>query len=177
MRITTITTVRWTCGGYVLLVTVWNTERRREAPVVLSAWSRVPAAARRGAVSVRAVWKVLAAMTLQRRTPLRAKPRSKGNRAEREVIDILKAHGWTGAYRNFMSGGYGGADILNGPAGCSIEVKRQERCSIWSWLEQCEQAAKPTDIPLVVFRRSRSQWYACLPLEELLPLLRMRESA
>lgn len=112
---------------------------------------------------------------LIRRQALRAKPRSKGSRAEREVIEILKAHGWTGAYRNFMSGGYGGADILNGPAGVSIEVKHQERCSIWSWIEQCEQAAKPTDIPAVVFRRNRSRWYACVPLEELLPLLALRE--
>ena len=112
---------------------------------------------------------------LERKTPLRAKPRSKGSRAEREIIDILKAYGWPAAYRNFMSGGYGGADILNGPAGCSIEVKHQERCSIWAWLEQCEQAAKPTDIPLVAFRRNRSRWYACVPLEELLPLLALRE--
>lgn len=114
-------------------------------------------------------------MSLQRRTPLRAKPKSKGNRAEREVIDLLHAHGWTDARRNFASGGYGGADIIGGPEDTSIEVKRQERCSIWSWLDQCEAAAKPTDLPIVAFRRSRSQWYACVPLEELLALLQSRE--
>jgi hypothetical protein len=116
-------------------------------------------------------------MSLERRKPLRAKPRGKGNGGEREVIDILKAHGWTGARRNFQSGGQGGGDITGGPGDVNIEVKRQERCSIWAWIEQSEGDARPTDVPLVVFRRNRSNWYACLPLEELLPLLALRERA
>lgn len=121
------------------------------------------------------------AVSLQRRTPLRAqkrlvtKPKGKGNGGEREVIDILKAHGWHGARRNFASGGYGGADVINGPEGCSIEVKRCERAEIWKWLAQCEEAARPTDIPMVVFRRNNSTWQAVVPLEELLPLLALRE--
>ena len=115
------------------------------------------------------------AVTLERRTPLRAKPRSKGNRAEREVIDILKAHGWTGARRNFQSGGQGGGDVIGGPEGCNVEVKHREACRIWDWIAQSEADARPTELPLVVFRRNRSGWYACLPLEELLPLLAMRE--
>lgn len=112
---------------------------------------------------------------LERRTPLRAKPRSKGNRAELEVITILKAHGWTGARRNWQSGGQGGGDIIGGPEGCNVEVKHQEACRIWEWIAQSAGDARPTDIPLVVFRRNRSGWYACLPLEELLPLLMLRE--
>lgn len=113
--------------------------------------------------------------TLQRRTPLRAQPRGKGNRGEREVIDLLHRFGWKGARRNFMSGGYGGADIVNGPAGVSIEVKYQERTTIWEYIAQCEDAAAPTDVPLVAFRRNRSRWYACLPLEDVLDLLRLRD--
>ena len=115
-------------------------------------------------------------MTLQRRTPLRAKPRSKGNRAEREIIDILHARGWTGAYRNFQSGGQGGGDVIGGPVGVHIEVKHQERCTIWEWIAQAEGDARPTDIPAVVFRRNRCGWYACVPLDELLALLQLRES-
>lgn len=114
-------------------------------------------------------------MTLERRTPLRAKPRSKGNRAEREIIDILRAHGWTGARRNFQSGGQGGGDIIGGPEDCNVEVKHQERCTIWDWLAQSEADARPTQTPLVFFRRNRSGWYACLPLEDLLELLKLRQ--
>lgn len=106
---------------------------------------------------------------------LRAKPRSKGNRAELAVIEILKAHGWLGARRNWQSGGQGGGDIVGGPADCSIEIKHHEAVRIWDWIAQCEAAARPTETPVVVFRRNRSGWYACLPLDELLPLLQLRE--
>lgn len=108
---------------------------------------------------------------LQRTTPLKAHPRSKGNRAEREVIDTLRQHGWSTARRNFQSGGQGGGDIIEGPPGFSIEIKHQERCSIWAWIEQCEEAAAPTETPLVVFRRNRSRWYAVIPLDDLLPMI------
>ena len=116
-------------------------------------------------------------MSLERRTPLRAKPRSKGNRAEREVIDLLRAHGWTGARRNWQSGGQGGGDVIGGPGDCSIEVKHHEAARIWEWLAQCENDARPTDIPLLFFRRNRCGWYVALPADELLALLRLRETA
>jgi hypothetical protein len=114
---------------------------------------------------------------LERRKPLRAQPRSKGNRAEREVIDMLKARGWTGAYRNFQSGGQGGGDVIGGPPDVHIEVKHRERCSIWEWIQQAEDESRPTDLPVVIFRRNRCDWYACLPADELLALLQLREAA
>ena len=111
------------------------------------------------------------------RKPLRAQPRSKGNRAEREIIDLLHAHGWTGARRNFQSGGQGGGDIIGGPGDVHVEVKHRERCSIWDWIDQAHSEARPTDLPLVAFRRNRSAWMACVPLDELLELLKLRETA
>ena len=105
-------------------------------------------------------------MTLTRHKPLRAKPRSKGARGERAVIDILKAHGWTGAYRNQGSGAFGGGDIIGGPAGVNLEVKHHERCDIWAWLRQCEGDARPTDIPVVVCRANGMAWWAVLPEDE-----------
>jgi hypothetical protein len=116
-------------------------------------------------------------VTLKRNKPLRAQPRGKGNRFEREVVDALRAMGWTSARRNWQSGGQGGGDIIGGPADVSIECKHAEACRIWDWLEQCEADARPTDIPLLVFRRNRSNTYACLPLDELLALLKLREEA
>ncbi len=116
-------------------------------------------------------------MTISRRKPLRAQPRAKGNRAEREVIDTLRANGWPHAYRNFQSGGQGGGDVLAGPADCHLEVKHRERAAIWEWIAQAEAERRPTDTPVVVFRRNRSGWYAAVPLEDLLELLHMRETA
>jgi len=101
--------------------------------------------------------------------------RSKGGAAEREVVELLKAHGWLEARRNFRSGADGGADITGGPADTSWEIKRQERVCIWEWLQQAAEAARPTDTPIVAFRRNRSEWLAVLPLEDLLSLLELRE--
>ena len=114
---------------------------------------------------------------LSRKKPLRAQPRGKGNRFEREVVDLLRAHGWISARRNWQSGGQGGGDIIGGPADVSIECKHAEAARLWDWLAQCEADARPTDIPLLVFRRNRSITYACLPLDELLALLKLREGA
>jgi hypothetical protein len=113
---------------------------------------------------------------LERKKPLRAQPRSKGNRAEREVIDMLKARGWTGAYRNFQSGGQGGGDVIGGPPDVHIEVKHRERAAIYEWLAQAESECRPTDLPVVFFRRNKCGWYAVLEADELLALLKLREA-
>lgn len=105
-------------------------------------------------------------MTLTRRKPLRAQPRSKGNRAERAVIDLLRAYGWTHARRNLQSGGQGGGDWVEGPADVSGEIKHCERADIWKWIRQCEAAARPTEIPLVVCRCNGMDWWAVLPRDE-----------
>ena len=107
--------------------------------------------------------------TIQRKTPLGRKPKARGNRAELEIVNILKAHGHP-AYRNFGSGGYGGGDIV-GLDGFSVEVKMVEALNIWKALAQSEAAASPTQTPAVFFRRNRSQWFAALPLEDLLGLI------
>lgn len=113
---------------------------------------------------------------LVRRTPLRAQPRAKGNRFERTVIDMLKVRGWVGAYRNFQSGGQGGGDVIGGPTGVHLEAKHRERAAIWDWIAQAEGDARPTDIPVVVFKRNGSEVYAALPFDELLALLQLREA-
>jgi hypothetical protein len=96
--------------------------------------------------------------------------RTKGGSAEREVVAILHAHGFYRARRNFQSGGQGGGDITGVP-GVHLEVKRQERVCIWDWIAQAEHDARPTDVAAVVFRRSRSGWYAVVGFEDLLGLL------
>lgn len=108
--------------------------------------------------------------TLTRKTPLGRKPKARGNRGELEVVNILKAHGYP-AYRNFASGGYGGSDVIGLP-GFAVEVKMVEKLNVWAALAQCEAAASPTETPLLTFRRNRSRWYACVPLEDLLGLVK-----
>lgn len=102
--------------------------------------------------------------------------RTKGAAAEREAINILKAHGWVHAERS--SNGrvqFARGDVIGGPAGCHIEIKRAEKLSVPAALDQAMRDAPPTDVPIIVHRPSRHVWMATLPLEELLPLLRLRE--
>ena len=110
------------------------------------------------------------------RTPLQRKPmtskgsRTKGGVGEREVVALLQEAGFKDARRNFMSGGQGGGDIIGVPD-VHIEVKRQETVKIWDWIGQAEEDCRQTDMPVVAFRRSRSNWYGVLPLEDLIGLL------
>jgi Holliday junction resolvase len=102
--------------------------------------------------------------------------RAKGARGEREIIALLRAHGWPDAKRT--SDGqrqHGRGDIANGPLGVHIESKRQETTSIWAWAAQAAAEAPPGCTPVVAFRRSRSTWMACIPLEALLDLLATKE--
>lgn len=102
--------------------------------------------------------------------------RRKGAAGELEVVKILRAHGWGFAERTSRGVAQKGrCDIANGPAGCAIEVKRQERLSVPAALDQLSRDAGPHDIPILVHRPSRHAWMATIPLEELLPLLRLKE--
>jgi Holliday junction resolvase len=112
--------------------------------------------------------------------------RDKGAAGELEVVHILQDHGWKRARRTHDGREQSlRGDIANGPEGIHLEIKRAERCSIWDWWEQAnldsvglvphEESNFKT--PVVAFRRSRSPWLALIELDELLPLLKLRESS
>lgn len=101
-----------------------------------------------------------------------AMQRRKGAVAELEIVRLLKDRGLK-AQRTAplqAAGGVNDADVL-GVEGHHIEVKRQERVCIDAWCAQAELAAKPTDTPCVVWRRSRQPWRVALPLEDFLDLV------
>ncbi len=105
-----------------------------------------------------------------------ASQRTKGAVAEREVIHILHAHGWGFAERTSNGRAqHGRNDIAHGPEGCAIEVKRQEKLNVPAALDQLVRDSDPRDTPILVHRPSRHPWYATLPLEDLLPLLALKE--
>lgn len=102
--------------------------------------------------------------------------RDKGARGEREVIQLLKDHGWPLARRS--SDGRAQAergDIVRGPAGFHLEVKRRERISIVEWSRQAERDAHPTDRPAVIWRASREPWRVSMLLDDWTPLARIYE--
>ncbi|MDQ6607748.1 MAG: hypothetical protein M3Z06_14530 [Actinomycetota bacterium] len=105
-----------------------------------------------------------------------ASQRRKGARGELEVLALLHAAGWPRAHRNFGSGSRGGADLVRGPAGVLLEVKRHGgRLDLPAALRQAQAACGPHDLPVVAHRRDGEPWWATLPLDELLALLWLRE--
>ena len=102
--------------------------------------------------------------------------RTKGAAAEREIVQLLRFHGWPHAERT--SNGRAQVtkgDIARGPAGCHIEIKRHERLNVPQAFDQVLADAVAHDLPVLVHRPSRHVWMATLPLEDLLPLLALRE--
>jgi len=97
--------------------------------------------------------------------------RDKGARGEREVAELFRAHGFD-CDRVPNSGGLRLRGDLYGDLPVHVEVKRQNTARPWLWLAQAEAEAPPDTVAVVAFRRDRSDWYAMLPLEELVRLLR-----
>lgn len=107
-----------------------------------------------------------------------ARERNKGARGELEIVHILHAHGWKNARRTHDGREQKArGDIANGPEGVHLEVKRQEKLNVPKAVAQAAADANPLLIPVVVHRPSRAEWMATLPLDELLPLLKLREQA
>ena len=75
------------------------------------------------------------------------------------------------------SSGATGEDLLLSPAAqarypFAIEVKNQEKINIWESYEQARAHAKNTKrMPLLVFRRNRSELMVSLCLEDFLKLI------
>lgn len=110
--------------------------------------------------------------------------RQKGVDAEREVAAVWKAHGLE--VRNLEQSGdhlvvFPAVDVVDASDGeyshalpggiIHSEVKRQERLKLPEWLRQAADEAPAGAIPVVSFRQSRGEWYACLPLSDLAELV------
>lgn len=105
-----------------------------------------------------------------------ARERTKGASFERDVAGALRDHGWPHARRTSDGRGQTGrGDIAGGPRGVHIECKRQERLNVPAALDQVIRDADPLDIPVLVHRPSRHVVMATLPLDDLLPLLALKE--
>lgn len=102
--------------------------------------------------------------------------RTKGKTGELEIVHLVQDAGWKQARRTHDGREQAlRGDIANGPADVHLEVKRTEHCTVWPWWEQAERDRAATDMPVVVFRRSRSPWLALVEFDELLALLKLRE--
>ena len=98
--------------------------------------------------------------------------KEKGKRGEREVARILRDHGYDSHRTAQYCGNTGDAADVVGLDGFHIEVKRCETTKIWEWIAQAERDHPEDTIPVVVFRRSRSDWQVCISLEKFIEILK-----
>lgn len=99
-----------------------------------------------------------------------SKSTRKGANGEREVMAILREHGYPVERGGTQS--YGQRPDLYGVDGIHLEIKRSETTKIWEWMAQSQRdAARFKDgWPTVIFRRSRSGWLICMQLSDWLDL-------
>jgi len=92
------------------------------------------------------------------------KERQKGLRGQQEVQRILRGAGF-----DLRTLGAQGDSLAFSAFGTMfhVEVKRQERLRLWDWLAQAQAESMNGAVPIVCFRKSRGEWYACLPLADL----------
>lgn len=104
-----------------------------------------------------------------------AKSAHKGASGEREVMAILREHGYPVERGGTQS--YGQRPDLYGLDGVHLEIKRSERAQIWDWMAQSQKDAQKfgDGVPSVIFRRSRSKWMICMELLDWLEIYRRHE--
>jgi len=93
--------------------------------------------------------------------------RRKGLRGQQEVQRLVKAAGLT--IRRLTHSGDALVDASRGHR-LHIETKRQERPRPGEWIRQAQEEAPRGVMPVVAWRQSRGEWYAILPLKDLLRL-------
>ena len=97
--------------------------------------------------------------------------KQKGNRAERELLEILRPWGAERHDQRYI-GGKGNPDIGAVIAGhpCHVEVKRVERLNVHAAYQQAQRDAENA-VPMVCHRRSREPWLVTMELGDLLTMI------
>lgn len=96
--------------------------------------------------------------------------RTKGASYERTIAAEISD--WLGVdcKRKLGAARDGGDDIQVGQF--RIECKRHETTKVWEWYEQAKANADVGEIPVVVFRRSRSESMALVSFSDFMRLMR-----
>lgn len=97
--------------------------------------------------------------------------REKGKRGEREVANLLKAHGYDGRRGQQYCGVTGEADVIGLP-GIHIEVKRTEAFHLWDAMKQSAFDAREGEIPTVWHRKNGSAWIVAMSAEDFMEIYR-----
>ncbi len=109
--------------------------------------------------------------------------RAKGKRAELQLVKLLAPY-WPECGRNLDQFAKDKRDFVE-VADLHVQCKHVEALNIWKALDQTITETTDNRLPVLAFRRnwdrsslpSRSSWFGAMELDELLTLLKLRESA
>lgn len=101
--------------------------------------------------------------------------KDKGARGEREFSSFLRDYGYE-AIRGCQNAGRDASgqeapDIIHNVPGVHFEVKRTEKLRIQAAIDQAHKDANGK-IPIVAWRQNNWPWYAILPMDDLMEILR-----
>ena len=101
--------------------------------------------------------------------------RDKGARFERRIAKMLREYGYEAERGQQHAGGKDSPDVKHNMPRIHIEAKDVEKLNIWSALEQSKRDAGEDEIPVVMFKRNRTQVYVAMPFEEFMDLFQAWE--
>lgn len=93
-----------------------------------------------------------------------AASRRKGAKGELEFIQRHLLRFWPFARRNIDQFSVDKRDCVE-TGRLHWQIKRTERLELWAAIKQAEDEAAEGMVPLVAFRRNRSEWYVIAPAE------------
>lgn len=103
--------------------------------------------------------------------------KDKGARFERILAKKLREYGYEAERGCQHSGGKDSPDVKTNMTGIHIEAKNVEKLNIWGALEQSARDAGEGEIPVVMFKRNRTDVYVAMPLEDFVTMHKAWENA
>lgn len=100
--------------------------------------------------------------------------KQKGNRGERELVNLFKEIGlWAERSQQYCGRSGDAADVIcRETPNIHWESKFTERLNLYGALDQAESDAKSGRIPVVAHRKTRKNWVAILDLKQFLEILK-----
>ena len=96
--------------------------------------------------------------------------REKGKRGERQVVDLLKKHGFEAHRGQQFKGTKDSPDVIHNMTGFCIEVKLREKFNLYEALEKTEQEAPKGEDAIVFHRKNGKKWLITMDADDFLSL-------
>ena len=103
------------------------------------------------------------------------KSQRKGAAGERELAQILREYGYSCDRGGSLS--FGEVPDLTGLPGIHVEVKRQEKQSVYEWINQASRDSEKfrDGLPAVFWRKNRCPWLVIMPLDSWISMYKWPE--